>query len=401
MNSDEILKKVNPIYFSAKACLWLLKDTGDADITRFYNEIDKEQLVSVDVSPEDLMTKARIISIEVRYNVWNVIAKETDCKNIVDLPCGYLPHSLTAARLNKKYYGLDLPIVIEEINPVADKYLNGHEKTFVKYHVADATNYSSMRNALKNVQGNICIITDGLLGYFNSLDLKTVCENIHRLLQEFGGYWYTSDFQFSELMAVTYATIGGNKEEMLQANISGSSLVADNDNSEYLFQSGTLVERKYFLENCGFNVETFSYTEKLNSLLSLKDNPVLMKKLLAAYQEISALKLTVKNTGSTENKKKHIPFAQEFSLVGDILSLHISGRLDTLTATELLKSYEEQRAKNIFTEINIDATNLEFISFAGLRAFKIIRESLKDGGLFKITNANDEVHKILDENGLI
>ena len=30
--------------------------------------------------------------------MWNVIAKETDCKTIVDLPCGYLPHCLEVAK---------------------------------------------------------------------------------------------------------------------------------------------------------------------------------------------------------------------------------------------------------------------------------------------------------------
>ena len=62
----------------------------------------------------------------------------------------------------------------------------------VQYHGVDATNYFSMRNALKNVQGKICIVTDGLLGFFDDNDLKVVCENIRRLLQEFGGYWYIS-----------------------------------------------------------------------------------------------------------------------------------------------------------------------------------------------------------------
>ena len=87
MNYDEILKKVNPIYFSAKGCLGLLAETGDSDIVNFYNAIDKENLTAFE---ENFIIKSRVISLEVRYFVWNTIAAETDCQTIIDLPCGYL-----------------------------------------------------------------------------------------------------------------------------------------------------------------------------------------------------------------------------------------------------------------------------------------------------------------------
>lgn len=398
MNNNEILKTVNPIYFSAKACLALLAKTGDSDIVNFYNSIDREGIPDLD---NDSVTKTRTISLEARHIFWKSIAEETNCPNIVDLPCGYLPSCLTAARLKKNYYGLDLPIVIDEISRVADKFLNESEKSFVHYHGVDATNYSSMRNALKDVTGKICIIMDGLLGYFNIYDLKIVCENIHRLLSEFGGCWYISEAQFIELMAITYAELGGDKEEMVKMNKSGSGQIADSDNSEYLFIGGTLEERRRFMEDCGFSVKSFPYNEKLKIIPSLKDNPALMKKFLSAYGEIEGWVLTADSTDSTANKNSDVPFAQEFSLKDKVLSIRISGRLDTITAPELLQKYEEQRSTNKFTEIHIDAKKLDYISYAGLRVFKIMCESLEDVNLFKIINADGEVKNILLENGYL
>ena len=113
--------------------------------------------------------------------------------------------------MQKNYYRLDLPVVVEEISPIAFKNLSDSEKHLVQYHGVDATNYLSIRNALKDVQGKICIITDGLLGYFNLYDLKAFCKNIHRLLREFGGCWCTSDSQFLDLMSITYAVVTGGK----------------------------------------------------------------------------------------------------------------------------------------------------------------------------------------------
>lgn len=394
MNHSELLKKVNPVYFSAKGCIGLLAETKEPDIMRFYNDIDKETITAANTDMNTPLIKSWVISMEVRYITWNTIAKETDCQNIVDLPCGYLPHCLKVAKLNKKYYGIDLPVVIEEISPIAFKNLSAAEKNLVQYHAADATNYLSLRNALKDVQGEICIITDGLLGYFNRYDLKSVCKNIHRLLREFGGCWYTSDYQFTDLMATTHVLLtGGKKSDMLEANKSGSGKIADADTGKFIFNTGTLEERKNFIEECGFNVKTFRYSDMINFIPSLKDNPALMQQILSTYQDFEGWILTAEET--TETQETEIPFAQNFSVKDNVLSISISGRLDSITAPELLQKYEEQRAKNIFEEIHVDAAKLSYISYAGLRVFKIMQESYN---LFKINNMNDEVRKIFEES---
>ena len=214
------------------------------------------------------------------------------------------------------------------------------------------------------------------------------------MLREFGGCWYTSDSQFLDLMSITYAVVtGGKKSDMLAANISGNGKVAETDNRNSIFNTGTLEERRNFIEECGFNVKTFRYSDILSEIPSLKDNPALMEKLLAAYQEVEGWILTAEETTATQESE--IPFSQVLSVKDNVLSISISGRLDSITAPELLQKYEECRAKNIFTEIHIDAANLSYISYAGLRVFKIMQESCN---LFKINNMNDEVKKIFEES---
>lgn len=396
MNHYELLKKINPVYISAKGCLFLLAETGEPDIMRFYHAIDKEQLTVSGTAIDPQITLSRVISLEARFHMWNVIAKETDCKTIVDLPCGYLPHCLEVARLKKKYYGLDLPIVTNEVSSVAFKHIAKSERHLVQYHGVDATNYASMRTALKDVQGKICIITDGFLGYFNYYDLKAVCKNIHRLLQEFGGCWYTSDSQFTDLMAITYAVLtGGNKNDILEANNAGVNRLSNVDNSDHVFIAGTLEERRHFLEECGFFVKSFHYPDKLKKIPSLQDNPALMERVISAYQEIEEWILTAEGTNSVEKQEFELHFSQDLFLKDNVLSIRICGRLDTITAPELLQKYEEQRAKDAFIEIEIDATELSYVSYAGLRVFRIMCESLEDSSRFKIRNVNDELKKIL------
>lgn len=393
VNHDELLRKVNPIYFSAKGCLLLLAETGDPDLVNFYNGVDTEQLTAATTAQDPQITRGRIISLEVRHNLWNAIAEETDCQTIVDLPCGYLPHCLTAARLKKNYYGFDLPIVTDEISAVASKLMTAQENSFVHYHGVDATNYFSMRNALNGVEGKICIITDGLLGYFNRNDLKVVCENVHRLLREFGGCWYTSDSEFTRSISLTYAALtGGDKDEMSEANENGRKQIADSED-ENIFSAGTLEERRRFMEECGFRVKSFRYPEKLRVIPSLKNEPALMNKILSAYGEIEEWVLTAEETNSAE--RIDLPFAQKFSVSGDVLSVQLRGRLDTITAPELLQAYEEHREKFSFAEIKIDAAELSYVSYGGLRVLRIMCDDLETGSRFKILNAGDDVKKLL------
>ncbi|MBR5913052.1 MAG: anti-sigma factor antagonist [Selenomonadaceae bacterium] len=168
-----------------------------------------------------------------------------------------------------------------------------------------------------------------------------------------------------------------------------------------MFNDGTLEERKRFIENCGFSVKNFFYTDKVKVIPSLQDNPALMQRLLSAYKdkEFMVWILTAEATNATEKQKLNIPFSQKISLEGDVLSINISGRLDTITAPKLLQKYEEERTKYTVKEIRVNAAELEFISYAGLRVLKIMRDFLEDKSLFKIDNADCEIGNILKENG--
>lgn len=76
--------------------------------------------------------------------------------------------------------------------------------------------------------------------------------------------------------------------------------------------------------------------------------------------------------------------------------IDIKGRLDTLTAPELLQKFKEN--KNI-KNIKINANEMAFISSAGIRVFQMMLKELENKDLFEINGANESVKKILIENG--
>ena len=105
MDSKELQQIVNPSYTTGKGCLAMLMSTGDPDAAELAKSIDFSELQQGDPMPDSEIRReiirSYVVSHDARYNVWNRIAEQSDCDVIIDLPCGYLPHGLAVARMEK------------------------------------------------------------------------------------------------------------------------------------------------------------------------------------------------------------------------------------------------------------------------------------------------------------
>ena len=82
------------------------------------------------------------------------------------------------------------------------------------------------------------------------------------------------------------------------------------------------------------------------------------------------------------------------------LIISLSGRLDTMTSTQL----EEEINRNSFDEIETVTLNmraLEYISSAGLRVIlKLYKKMTAQGGQLKLINVNDMIMEIFTMTGM-
>jgi anti-anti-sigma factor len=83
---------------------------------------------------------------------------------------------------------------------------------------------------------------------------------------------------------------------------------------------------------------------------------------------------------------------------GDMITLHVEGRVDTNTSPDLqdriLKAFQKGN------QLIMDFKEMEYISSAGLRALLLgHKTALSKGGSMKIINANDDVLEIFDDTG--
>ena len=393
MDTKELQKAVNPIYLTAKSILGLLKKANDPYAVALISYI------SLDT---DLQEKAKKIPVPIgncyriaqqaRYEIYNTAALRSSAHNIVDLPSGYSPRGFRISAAGKRYFGFDLPVVIDDMTPAVQKVMTSEQRSLSSYHAVDATNYQSMKDALGSVKGELCIVTEGLLGYFNEPELVSLCQAIHRLLSEYGGTWMTADLSILRIYVLTFSTMFKGDElaflNRIQGKGGGLADVKMNQNS--LFLNDEEGARR-FLEDQGFSIETEPVT------LYLPDIPGINDELRNAYQQMNMLTMRVASPNTEGKAAPELPFAIDSSVTEGKLVMKVQGRIDTLTAPQLLKAFQD--ASPQIDSIELDVEKVSFISSAGLRVLQMMRTSVKDPSYIKVFHIQPEVEKILKMNG--
>ena len=393
MDNKELQKTVNPVYLTAKSTLGLLKKAGDPDAVALLPIIGLET---------ELQEKAKILPAHIgecyktaqlaRYEIYNTAAIRSSAHNIVDLPSGYSPRGFRVSSAGKRYFGFDLPVVIDDMAPAAQKVMTPEQRRLSSYHAVDATNYQSMKDALGSVKGELCIVTEGLLGYFNEPELVSLCQAIHRLLSEYGGTWMTADLSILRIYALTLGTLlkGDELAYINRVKEKGGGLAEVEMYQNSLFLNGEEGALK-FLEEQGFTVASEPVT------LYLPDVPGVNDELRNVYRQMKMLTMCVASPKTGTNPATELPFAVDSSITEGKLVMKVQGRVDTLTATQLLKVFQEASPQT--DSIELDVEKMPYISQAGLRVLLMMRESVKDLSCFKLFHVQPEVEKILKVTG--
>ena len=394
MNTKDLQAIVNPIYTTAKGLLNLLMAGGDPDALKLAPHMKQEDLSKVpeDKRPPPEMVNCFKIGQMARSDIFNNVALKCGKQTIIDLPCGYSTRCFKVADNGQKYIGMDLPIVIDEINYMTSKVVTEKQKPLISFHAVDATNYESMRQVLNDVKGEICIITEGLIPYLNDSELISMCQAIHKLLSEFGGCWITADGGGnSDIYPLTLGVMyQGDKEKMsmiMKGIISNMANVQSHTNT---FAANKFEKAKEFLEKQGFLIQEESVTKYMNKLICVPEDKEAALK--AALGKIQMWTMTIdKKDDISTNEEKQV-FNLECNLIDSVLNVKIEGRLDTLTAPELLKKFKETEG---IKSIKFDASKMSFISSAGLRVLKMMIKELESKDKFEIIGANENVQELL------
>lgn len=300
--------------------------------------------------------------------------------------------------MEKHYYGFDLPSVIDVMKPACNKVMSEEQKKFVSFASVDATNYDSLRSALGENKEPICIVTEGLFGYFSESELVSMCQAIHKLLSEFGGCWVTADAGILEIYTITYGALTGNDTSAFAAQMKNfASSMADVEfykNSLFTKGQDGAIE---FLKKQGFSVKAESVSRYLKGLRTVDEETE--RALCEKYSGMSIWTPTVDKAPEHNEKPvdPNLPFKVQGEVNDGVFSVSIQGRMDTLTAPELLKCFQE--AGEGIREIHVDVSRMAYVSSAGLRVLLMMYKSLDDKSGFHMAGVNDAVREILETTG--
>jgi len=396
MDIKELQKTVNPIYTTAKGTVLTLARAGDRDAIALMPYIGADELTKGGINPPPAeILRCYAIGQQARYEIHNQAALRSGAPNIVDLPSGYSPRGFRVASAGKRYLGFDLPIVVDAMKQATQRTMTPDQLALASYHAVDATNYESMRAALNDVKGELCIVTEGLLGYFSESELVSMCQAVHRLLREYGGCWITADLSIIRIYALTFGVLLNGDQTAFMDRVKGhATRMADVEfYKNSLFTQG-MEGARAFLASQGFAVKEETVDAWLPDLPDV--DAELMEKLRQAYRQMQIVTLTAE-AKKAQADRRNLPFAVDASFENGQFRAVIQGRMDTITAPELLKAFQESPGR--VDAIEVDVKDMAYVSSAGLRVLLMMYKSLEDKRRFKLLNVCDEVKEILETTG--
>ena len=405
---QNILEQTNPVFNTAKMTLFQLADSGNKDAAAISEKLgltreETQNSRTTTASPEQ-MTAAAVL-IETRYRTMGILAEKSGCDICIDLPCGYTPREVEFARKKIPFIGMDLPAAIAEAEPAILSLLDDEEKKLVRFRRVDATNYASLEAALEGVQGSLCITTEGLVMYFTESEEKALCANIRRILSKHGGCWILADPESTFVYVAALKAVCGDR--FMEIAMKAKSQVTDK--SDVKIGNGKLSIRiksaetdmkaaMMFLAEQGFKVERMTIADHTPDLVSLtKLEADKAAAYSAAMKKCAFWKMTVSESGSRMDTSN--VGSKDFDASADLrdgtMFLNLKGRLDTITAPNLLAFYEKNKEK--IRGVHVNCHDLDYISSAGLRVLLIMQKGCENG--VTIAEINDVISEILEQTG--
>ncbi len=407
---QELLERTNPIFNTARMTLFQLAAAGHEDAKAVAERLnltreDTQDSKTVKADKDDLFINSVIM--EVRYFTNGKIAMESGFTE-VDLPCGFTPRALEFAKSGKKFVGMDLPAIINEVEPAIMSLIDEDQKKLVNFEGVDATNYQSLKSAFDKIEGKVCITTEGLLMYLTDSELDAMCDNIKKILAEHGGYWITLDPEISRLYVLIVKAFYGERTREIMYNskyrVEDKSDATIVQNTITVSSLGDVQENMRnamnYITSKGLKLEKIPYAEHVSEFRSLENaDPKIVAQIKEGLKRVYLWKITVDESVDVDiHDAKTDSFNADASIDGDRLNLIFSGNLDTLSAPNLLANYEKIKKDNTVNRVVIDCSKLEYVSSAGIRVLLIMQNDCEDGVIMK--SCNETVIEILSDTNL-
>lgn len=204
------------VSYSSQVKLQWLADVGVPEAQKILKVLGKTNIYGErNLIDYDRLKKVNGIYQELCYLATVQYIQQKDYKNILDIGGGYSPRAVVFAKEGRKYFGGELMAVAVSADEVMKKILTPDEKKFVTYDEVLAEDRDAFFAAVKDMNGKVCIMDQGLMIYLNQDRLADMYENIRDVLKAKGGCFITSDLSTRELFKDIAAALYGENQTQL------------------------------------------------------------------------------------------------------------------------------------------------------------------------------------------
>ena len=398
------MARTNPVFVTAKTAVCLMAQAEIPDAERIVRSLKIENKEPLQDLSGSTVILGNALVVEAKYRTMCSLIENSGYRTCVDLPCGYTPKALHLTAKGIQFIGLDLPIVVQEMEPVMHSLTAYPER--MAFHPVDATNYDSLDAALEKTAGPLCITTEGMMMYFTESELEAVVNNVCTLLEVHGGAWFTPDPEFMIQFFLTFQSLFG-EDWMKMLEAAGNAAMKQSDvanlSNSFIIDAadipGSVRRTEAFLAKFGLKAEKLNLAEHMPELstyrfLTSEQIVRFRKEMGNCYYWVITLDGARKRRNVITEKEQS--FAMHYTMENGIFRVSLCGRLDSITAPELLLEWEKEKVATNIEKVIVDFERLTYISSAGVRVLLTMQEKTKCG--VTLIHVSPPVKKLLEQH---
>jgi O-methyltransferase involved in polyketide biosynthesis len=243
--------------------------------SEIFREIEKiigPGQTSFDVAGIDALKVPQMaVTWESRFKIINHVLKLHHANQVLELAAGFSPRGLSMAKdTSVTYVEVDLPGLVQDKHQIIETLIDqGRLPVLPNFHLlaGNALNLPDLLAAARFFSdAPVAIVNEGLLPYLNRAERTTLAQNVHSLLERFGGVWITPDIE----IPLPEGTIVKARTEQVET-ITGVDLLKNRFENEEA--------ARVFFENLGFQIERHRFMEVADQLVSVSPPPLAQKML--------------------------------------------------------------------------------------------------------------------------
>lgn len=244
-----------------------------------------------DYQQRDLGFWGRVIHFEQRY--WSVtnLLEELQAPNILELSSGFSMRGLAATRkTNCHYIDTDLPEMIETKKAALEALKESPGPGTLEVLPLNAVDAEQFDEVVSHFPpGKLAIVNEGLLMYLDPEEKRQLFSNIHRALEQRGGWWITADVYTRQAPSNLKMSLDPRLEAFLEAHRTEEKKFEDFGEAETVFrENGFVIDKvgkanrhqlsslKYFIRSMPlwmiFKMRKAGRMQATWRLVPLKDN---------------------------------------------------------------------------------------------------------------------------------